>query len=312
MSAINCDVLIAGEYFCDLVFVGLDGAPRLGMEHMADDLAIMPGGTYTMALALTRLGVDTRWANTFGNDLFSRFVQEMAVSDGIDSSAFSVVDRPVQRVSVAYAADGERGFISFSKPSVEPPPAATVAGIRPQWLLQTFRFEPAWLAFIAARKAGGDRILLDCRGGDFDLATPGVADLIRMADIFSPNAEEACRLTGLLDADAAAEELVALAPIVVLKAGENGAGIFGAGAPTHHPAPAVEVADTVGAGDSFNAGLLLGLLRDLPLEEAVELAVLCGALSVTGAGGRACPTAEALEAFRNDLAGFRPGNVVNQ
>lgn len=312
MSGPNCEVLVAGEYFCDLVFVGLDGAPRLGMEHMADDLVIMPGGTYTMALALTRLGVDARWANTFGNDLFSRFVLDMAKVDGIDASAFSLVDQPVQRVSVAYAADGERGFISFSKPSVEPPPVSAVVDIRPRWLLQTFRFEPAWLDFVADRKARGDLILLDCRGGDFDLATPGVADLIRLADIFSPNAEEACRLTGLFDAADAGAELALIAPTVVLKAGADGARIYGAGSVGHCPAPSAEVADTVGAGDAFNAGLLLGLLRGHPLEEAVELAVLCGTLSVTGAGGRACPTAEALHAFRNDLAGYRPGIVVNQ
>ncbi len=307
-----CEVLVAGEYFCDLVFAGLEGAPRLGSEHMAEALTIMPGGTYTMALALTRLGLDIRWANSFGNDLFSRFVREMADQDGINGAAFTLLDEPVQRVSVAYAAQGERGFISFSQPAVTPPPPAIAEAIKPIWLLQTFRFEPDWLDFVAARKAAGAKVLLDCRGGDFDLTTPGVAELIGLADIFSPNLEEACRLSGVHDAATAGERLRRLCPVVVLKCGADGARIHGAGEPISCPAPQVEVVDTVGAGDSFNAGLLLGLLRGYDLQEAVDWAVLCGSLSTIATGGRACPTVEALEVFRCDLAGFRPGTVVNQ
>lgn len=117
----NADVLLAGEYFCDLVFAGLDGAPRLGAEHMAEGLAIMPGGTYNMALALVRLELRTIWANSFGTDLFSRYVRDMAAADGIPTTGFDMRDEPVQRVSVAYSAQGDRGFISYSSPAIEPP-----------------------------------------------------------------------------------------------------------------------------------------------------------------------------------------------
>lgn len=306
-----CDVLVAGEYFCDLVFAGLDGPPRLGAEHMAQDLAIMPGGTYTMALALARLGVSTRWANTFGNDLFSSYVRDMAAADGIDGSAFTLVDRPVQRVSVAYSSQGERGFISFSQPAVSPPGPEIYEAIDNLWLLQTFRFESEWLDFVAAQKRRGARILLDCRGGDFDLSTPGVETLIRHADIFSPNAEEAMRLTGAASIEQAGTALARLAPTIIVKSGADGARAFSAASSFAVASPAVSVIDTVGAGDSFNAGLLLGLVRGARLEEAVHLGVLCGSLSTTAIGGRACPTAEALDAFRHQLAATRPGIVVN-
>lgn len=298
----RCDVLVAGEYFCDLVFAGLDGAPRLGMEHMAEGLSVMPGGTYTMALALTRLGVDMCWANSFGNDLFSRYCLEMAQADGINPAAFSLLDAPVQRVSVAYAAQGERGFISFSQPRVEPPPVEITGKLACRWLLQTFRFEPDWRDFVAAQRSGGARVLLDCRGGDFTLDTPGVAELIAMADIFSPNEEEACRLTGADTTEIAGRRLAQLVPVVAIKCGARGALLFDGAETRHVAAPQVDVVDTVGAGDSFNAGLLLGLLGPDGLDEAVRLAVLCGALSTTATGGRACPTAEMLEDFRRNLA----------
>ncbi|MFC8879778.1 carbohydrate kinase family protein, partial [Streptomyces ardesiacus] len=43
--------------------------------------------------------------------------------------------------------------------------------------------------------------------------------------------------------------------------------------------------DTVGAGDSFDAGFVAGLLAGLALPEALELAAVCGALSTRAHGG---------------------------
>ena len=63
-------------------------------------------------------------------------------------------------------------------------------------------------------------------------------------------------------------------------------------------APAVDVAvvDTIGAGDSTNAGWLAGVLKGWPAERAARLAAVCGSLSTRGRGGTAAqPTlAEAL------------------
>ena len=49
----------------------------------------------------------------------------------------------------------------------------------------------------------------------------------------------------------------------------------------------VDVVDSTGAGDSFDAGFLYGTLAGWPLRDALELAVACGSLSVTGIGGTA-------------------------
>jgi sugar/nucleoside kinase (ribokinase family) len=47
----------------------------------------------------------------------------------------------------------------------------------------------------------------------------------------------------------------------------------------------VKPIDAVGAGDTFDAGLLAGLLADKPLEEALALACASGTLSMRAAGG---------------------------
>lgn len=51
-----------------------------------------------------------------------------------------------------------------------------------------------------------------------------------------------------------------------------------------YPAPG-PVVDTYGAGDSFAAGLIVGLAQGLPLDGAVALAARCGAAALTVRGG---------------------------
>ena len=48
--------------------------------------------------------------------------------------------------------------------------------------------------------------------------------------------------------------------------------------------PPGPIVDTTGAGDCFYAGLLTGLLKDLPLDRAGRLAAACGACSITAKG----------------------------
>lgn len=66
------------------------------------------------------------------------------------------------------------------------------------------------------------------------------------------------------------------------------------------PALPVVVADTVGAGDSFDAGFLYGYLNGWSLERSLRLACACGSLSTRLPGGTdGQPTlAEALEAIQ--------------
>jgi len=84
----------------------------------------------------------------------------------------------------------------------------------------------------------------------------------------------------------------------VVKDGARGGWSVGpAGADVRAPGLAVDVVDTTGAGDSFDAGFLAAWTAGLPLEECVRRAAAAGALSTRAAGGTgAQATAEELEA----------------
>jgi sugar/nucleoside kinase (ribokinase family) len=107
-------------------------------------------------------------------------------------------------------------------------------------------------------------------------------------DVALPNEAEALALTGRTDGDLlkAAQRLAAMTALPVIKRGAAGA-LAWAGDPISVPAPTVRPVDTVGAGDSFNAGFLAGRLTGLDLPASLRLAVACGALSTRAAGGTA-------------------------
>jgi sugar/nucleoside kinase (ribokinase family) len=85
---------------------------------------------------------------------------------------------------------------------------------------------------------------------------------------------------------------------LAVKLGARGAlGVRG-GQQIYVPSIPVQVADTVGAGDSFDAGFIYGYLHGWSLEKALRFANACGALSTTGYGGTAAqPTAEQALSF---------------
>ncbi len=130
----------------------------------------------------------------------------------------------------------------------------------------------------------------------------GLVDLLERTDIFVPNDIEAGRIAHTSDVDAAVERLAGDGRIVVVKAGVRGAvaGVgVGGGVELHRvPALDVEVVDTTGAGDSFDAGLLAGWLGDRDLGDALRLANACGALSTRASGGvDAQPTLDEAASF---------------
>jgi fructokinase len=72
--------------------------------------------------------------------------------------------------------------------------------------------------------------------------------------------------------------------ILVLTCGVNGSYVFTPGKVSYQPTPKVEVADTVGAGDSFTGSFCAAILSGKSVEEAHKLAVSVSAFVCTQNG----------------------------
>ncbi|NUM48677.1 MAG: carbohydrate kinase family protein [Anaerolineales bacterium] len=295
----SCDVLLFGDYFCDLIITGLQEVPRLGADVFGEAMEIAPGGAYILTVALHRLGARVRWAARFGNDLFSRFMLEQVACEGLDTSLFQHIPAPLRSLSVSFSFAHDRGFISYVD---EFPPHAlqTVIGAqRPRWVINTpFSGEPEFHALAKFVHAQGTRLYTDCQYTTQTLDDPGLTDLLRLTDIFAPNQSEACQLTGESDPERAAARLAEYCPLVLVKCGADGALARSGNQTWHSPALKVDVVDTTGAGDSFNAGFLAAHLRGESIETCLRWGNICGGLSTTRRGGTtAAPTLEQLESL---------------
>ncbi|MFF9882817.1 MULTISPECIES: carbohydrate kinase family protein [Streptomyces] len=142
---------------------------------------------------------------------------------------------------------------------------------------------------LAAARARGVPVSLDPASAGF-LAELGVDRFLAFAqglDVLLPSRDEACLLTGLPDPADAAAELSRLVPLVVVKAGADGALVARRGAvPTRVPALPVAPRDTTGAGDAFTGAFLAALLAGAGPEEAAARGCRAGAEAVRRVGGR--------------------------
>jgi sugar/nucleoside kinase (ribokinase family) len=138
---------------------------------------------------------------------------------------------------------------------------------------------------IAAAKRHGLTVSIDPSWDDQLIRDPRFFDICAGADIFLPNQEEAHALTGESDPVLALEKLARHFPVVALKCGGDGAYLAVDGQTLHLPSPAVEVIDTTGAGDAFNAGFLHAWLNGAAGSECLAAAIAVGTKSVQASGG---------------------------
>lgn len=294
------DVLLPSAYFCDQIFTGLPGMPRLGEEVFSQGYRLVPGGGFIPALALTRLGVNVNWACDFGNDVFSRYVLEAAGRQGLNSALFRFHDRPLQSVMVAYSFAHERAFVSYMDPLPSTDLTDLVQKNPARYLLMMyFQYGDDFIRTARAVHAQGSQVFMEGQvSGEATLADPQVQTALRSIDIFAPNHDEALKLTGEQKIEDALVRLAEYAPMVVIKLGQDGAIARRKEEQVHIPGIPTHVIDTTGAGDNFDCGFLYGLLHGYSLQDCLRCGNFCGSRSTTADGGwEASPTASQVKEY---------------
>jgi sugar/nucleoside kinase (ribokinase family) len=282
-------VLCLGRTYCDIIFTGLHAMPALGRERFAKDVTIVAGGgAYITAAHLVSLGRPAALLTRLGTDPLSQTLDPELERSGIDLSFAERSQDAGPQPTVALVKDGERAFISRRAGTSRPAPlekALSTPGIAHLHIAEfaTLKDNPD---VIAMAKDQGLTVSLDPswddqlirRDSDFFEMCSGI-------DLFLPNVEEGKALTGETSAEAILRHLQVHFPLVVLKRGEQGAMASHASSCISAEALPVDVVDTTGAGDAFNAGFLHSWLATSELEKSLAAGVEAGARSVQSAGG---------------------------
>jgi sugar/nucleoside kinase (ribokinase family) len=286
------DILVAGEINPDLILTG-DVAPAFGqVEKLVESCNLTMGSSSAIfACGAARLGLSVAFIGLCGEDLFGRFMLDKMQERGVDVS--NVILRPDGQtgLSVILSQGADRAILTH--PGLMP--ALRAADI-PEALLGKARHLHVASYFLQTDLQPGLPDLFQ-RARDLGLTTSldpnydpserwiGFDELLSVTNIFLPNEREAISLSAESEVRLAAESLGSRVEILAIKMGAEGALGFQEGRTVRAAFVPVRVVDTVGAGDSFDAGFLYGYLNGWSLEKSLQLACACGGLSTQRAGG---------------------------
>jgi sugar/nucleoside kinase (ribokinase family) len=288
------DILVAGEINPDLILSG-DVSPEFGqVEKLVDSASLAIGSSCAIfACGAARLGLKVAIMGVCGADIFGRFMLEEMTKGGVDVSKVKVDPSEQTGLSVILTHDADRAILThtgaISALQAEDVSDDLLFQARhlhvASYFLQT-RLQPGLPGLFQRARGLGLSTSLD-PNWDPDGKWIGFDDLLNQVDVFLPNENEALSLTRSATCEKALERLASRCGVVAIKRGSEGALAESGNKISAACALPVDVVDTVGAGDSFDAGFLYGWLNEWGLEKALQLAAVCGSLSTRCAGGTA-------------------------
>lgn len=287
------DILVAGEINPDLVLSSPDLEPRFDQhETLVDSADLTIGSSCAIfACGVARLGLRVAIIGIVGKDLFGDFMLAEMQQRGVDISHVIVDPCSETGLSVILSRGHDRAILTHTG-SID---ALHARQVSDDLLIKSRHLHVASYFLQTALQPGLPELFL--RAHSFGLTTSldtnwdpaeqwtGVQSLLGLTDIFLPNAAEAQAIAELPDTDAAALSLAQHAVIVAVKQGAQGALAAKDKQLIHSSSIPAKVVDTVGAGDSFDAGFLYAYLNHWSMGNALKLATACGAISTQSAGG---------------------------
>jgi sugar/nucleoside kinase (ribokinase family) len=304
LGDINVDIIARVPYF-----------PPAGGDSLAEGVDVRAGGSAAnAAIVLSKFGLDVSIIARVGDDVLA----DLALSDlrqaGVD---LSLVQRDAEsRTGVVFAAvtpDGARTFFScrgantrtvFEPKGEQLVREARVLHVSGYALVEGLQREAALSAMEAAHRSGVI-VSVDLGVEVMTVTREDLLEMLSMVSVVMPNLAVAEWLTGRCGAHESLNTLLSQGTGVVgLKLGGQGCLIGSTEGVFAVPAFQVSLVDDVGAGDSFDAGLLLGRLGGLSLRASGILANLVGAMATTFTGaGISLPCPEVALPFLEEHEG---------
>ncbi|MHC0053814.1 carbohydrate kinase family protein [Actibacterium sp. D379-3] len=258
-------ILCCGEALIDML-------PR---RTPADEPAFAPypgGAVFNTAIALGRLGAPVGLFSGLSSDMFGDRLRAALAEAGVDASLTVTADRPTTLAFVQLE-DGHARYAFYdentagrmlTEADLPPLPDAVEALFFGGISLVADPCGAAYEALMARESASRVTMI------DPNIRPAFITDearyrarldrLIALADIVKLSDEDLRWLEGEGEIGQLAHGVLAKGPkLVFITEGARGASAFGAGEGVFLPSQQVQVVDTVGAGDTFNAGVLAAL-----------------------------------------------------
>ncbi len=281
-------IVVVGSFNADLVSY-MERMPRPGETVHGDRFATGAGGKGSnQAVAAARLGADVTFIGRVGNDVFANLAYEIWDAEGVNHSFVTRDTEVATGVAPILVDSGGENMIVVVlganlrlRESDIDAARAQIADADMLVIQREVNLDIVPYALRTAKDLGVSTIL-----------NPAPADgasqeSIQLADYLTPNEIELETLNGgaFDDVVSAARGLLSRGDqTAVVTLGAQGAQIISADESILVPTFEVDVVDTTGAGDTFNAALAVGLSEGKRLSDAVRFANAAAALCVTKPG----------------------------
>ena len=296
MNARDYDILTIGDMCVDLVVDLGRTEPQFGQaEQWVPDYTLEMGGSACIfACQAAKLGLRVAVIGRVGDDALGRLALQRLGGSGVDTR--HVLVEPGLKTGLGLAlcrAAGDRAILTYAGSINAVYPADLTDELLRcarhlhycSYYLQTNLLLAVPAIFRRAR-ALGLSISLDSNWDPEGRWEGGLAEALALSDLFLPNEQEALAISR---ADRLEDALVSLAsagPVIAVKRGELGALVVAGAARWVVPVAAVAaVADTIGAGDSFDAGFVAAWLAGRSLEVCATVGNACGRATTQARGG---------------------------
>lgn len=293
-------VLVAGELNPDLILRNYTHFPEPGKEVLVEDAKLTMGSSSAIcAMGLARLGDSVAFAGAVGCDAYGAFCIETLQCAGIDISYVAQRTGLKTGITVSITSSKDRALVTYlgaiAALRAEDLPDEIFCGhehfhVSSYYLQEALH--PRLKGRFAVARRRGLTTSLDTGYDPSETWGSQLLDTLTEVDVFLPNEVEIQKITGCRDVEEGVRRLHNGRTLIVAKLGANGCAVVHDGRWTRVPAFAVDVVDSTGAGDSFNAGFLHAWRRGDPLESSMRFAAACGALSMRGLGGVATQPTE--------------------
>ncbi len=290
-------LLSVGDLNLDIIFY-VDGLPREGGEALAPRMEYSPGGAAAnLAVAFSRLGGEAWFMGSVGRDFIGEWLRGRLREEGVrDDLVASRCDFASGTMCIV-STPRDRTIIGHRGANEKLPPPASLSGLG---------FDAVFISGYSFLGCNRDRSV--------EIASmysrSGVPVYIDVSGVFAGEARSVLggmgvRLRALLMNEMEAEAFfggepraVEYAEEVVVKLGPWGAALYRRhGDPLEVEGFRVEVVDTTGAGDVFDAAYIWASLRGLDYRERLLFANAAAALKVTRRGGWGSPTLAEVQSF---------------
>jgi sugar/nucleoside kinase (ribokinase family) len=291
------DLITFGDMCVDLIVSGEDVVPQFGqVEKLVGDYTLEMGGSCCIfACQAARLGLRTAVLGRVGDDGFGQLILRRLDECGVDGRYILVDPGLKTGLGIALCKANDRAILTYmgSINAVRPEDVSDdlLASARHlhhgSYYLHT-RLQPAIPRIFRRARRLGLTTSLDTNWDPEERWNGGLEKVFPFTNVFLPNEQEARYISRQESRESAAAYFQRRGiGLVAIKGGEKGAWVYAGENVFERLVAPVTGGDSVGAGDSFDAGFLAGWLRGLPLDECLRIATACGSSVASRTGGLA-------------------------